>query len=34
MMALIKKGPTNPLTDIAVHTITSLAVGKAWYRRH
>ena len=27
MMALIKRGPTSALTDIAVHTITSLAVG-------
>ena len=27
MMALIKRGPTSPLTDIVVHTITSLAVG-------
>ena len=27
MMALIKHGPNSPLTDIVVHTITSLAVG-------
>jgi hypothetical protein len=27
MMALIKHGPASSLTDIVVHTITSLAVG-------